>query len=191
VTPETATIMEALTDMSKTLATVNSVLVKPESLVMKPVRMEDIPATTSLECRYCYFSCSSEAALDSHYNGTHRDEKVTWCESCQEQYESYDDYYQHLVNTSQHFPCTACCEIELQRREWVEAVFKDHGSQEALNAHVKESEHAFCVPCNKWFMHKILLQSHEEEVHEPAWPFICKPCDQAFPEWRDRDKVFY
>lgn len=91
VMPETATLMEALTDMSGTLATVNSMLVKTESLVIKPVsmedmpvkaeprvattlRMEDIPVTTTLQCRYCHLSCSSEAALDIHYDYEHRDE---------------------------------------------------------------------------------------------------------------------
>ncbi|RBR25430.1 uncharacterized protein FIESC28_01867 [Fusarium coffeatum] len=188
VTPEAEAVTEAREILREAITRMSSVLVKAEPRVATTLRMEDIPDATSLECRYCYFSCSSEAALASHCDGEHRDEITTWCEPCQEQYESYEDYYQHLVNTPQHFPCTACCEIELARKDWVEAVFEDHGSQEALDAHIKESEHAFCAPCSKWFMHKTLLQSHEEEVHEPAWPFICKPCDRAFPEWRDRDK---
>ncbi|KAJ4137304.1 hypothetical protein NW768_002887 [Fusarium equiseti] len=180
VTPGTAAFRQDLADISETLASVTSALIKAEPRLATVLRMEDIPFTATL--------CLSEVALESHYDGTHRDENITWCEPCQEQCESYEDYYQHLANTPQHFPCMACCEIELARRDWVQAVFKDHGSQEALDAHIKESEHAFCVSCKKWFMHKTLLQRHEEEVHEPAWPYICKPCDRALPEWRDRDK---
>jgi len=121
----------------------------------------------------------------------HRRQYYTWCDPYQEQYENEKDYYQHFVNTPQHFPCTVCCEIAFEEENWDYHIITDHGSQEALDKHINRQGHTYCTLGKKWFTHRSLFEHHERELHEPNWPYICKPCDQAFPEWGNREQVYY
>lgn len=143
------------------------------------------------QCRYCRFYTWSEEACGDHIFHRHTKQFYTWCEPCQKQCESHKDYYQHLLDTPQHFPCTFCGEKDLEHQIWTTPIFQDFGSQEALDAHTKEKEHRICVPCNKPFIHRILLETHEEKFHEPVWQSICKSCDQAFPDEATLKKVCY
>ena len=156
-------------------------------VVTEPLVPTTIPATVPVAEHHPTQPQQESTDID---NGSMLQSRL-WCEPCQKQYTTSQKYYQHLLSAQQHFPCRWCCELVPEGEDRDRAIFTEYGSSVALDAHIGESEHRYCVPCKKPFLHSIEFALHEEECHESEFRPLCMPCDQTFLNRRSFARVCY